>query len=312
MYNGDIQLMSEYTIKEALNFAAKKLHESGSYDADPYRTARLLLCHLTGMDSSELIASYYDMLPENMTSDFIALIERRQNGEPLQYILGEWDFYGRKFILNKDVFIPRPETEFIIEAVKKYFTIFEDLFILDLCTGSGAIGITLAAEFPKSTVIATDLSIPALNTAAVNASINKVNDRIQFVAGDATTFFRDMPIFDLVVTNPPYVPEGDYPGLQREIVHWEPDIAFLGGDDGLDFLKRILPVRPMFDEGCTPVEALLKDNGLFVTEIGWSQKKDVSNLVLTETNLEQLEVVEDYSGFPRTVVCRKAGDILLF
>lgn len=304
--------MAEYTIKDALSLAAKRLQDSGSLDVDPFRTARLLLSHLTGMDSSEIIASYYDLLPANMTTEFIELVERRENGEPLQYILGEWEFYGRKFILNKDVFIPRPETEFIIDAVKKYFTNFEELSILDLCTGSGAIGITLAAEFPKATVVATDLSIPALKTAAENARINDVIQRVSFLAGDATTIFKEGGYFDLVVTNPPYVPEGEYPGLQREIIKWEPDIAFLGGDDGLDFLRRVLPIRPVFDEGCVPVEVLLKGNGLFITEIGWSQKKDITDLVLAETNLEQLEVVEDYNGFPRTVVCRKAGEILLF
>lgn len=304
--------MPEYTIKDAISLAAKKLHESGSMDVDPHRTARMLLCHLTGMNSSELIASYDDKLPPNLASELISLVERRQNGEPLQYIIGEWDFYGRRFLLNEDVFIPRPETEFVIDAVKKYYTVYERLLILDLCTGSGAIGITLAAEFPKSFVVAADISHAALKTAASNAFLNQVDKRIQFVTGDATTMFRDEQFFDLIVTNPPYVPEGDYVGLQREIVNWEPDIAFIGGNDGLDFLRRVLPTLPVFDEGCVPIESLLKDNGLFVTEIGWSQKKDVSDLILNETNLEQMEVIEDYSGFPRTVVCRKPKDILLF
>jgi release factor glutamine methyltransferase len=304
--------MPALTIKEALSMGARKLNESGSADVDPFRTARMLLCHLTGMNTSELVASYYETLPENMETEFISLIERRQNGEPLQYILGEWDFYGRKFILNKDVFIPRPETEFIIEAAKKYFTIYEYLTILDLGTGSGAVGITLAAEFPKSTVVAVDISLSALKTAAMNSEINEVHKRMRFVNGDATTFFKKNPVFDLIVTNPPYVPEKDYVGLQREIINWEPDIAFLGGNDGLDFLKRILPIPGNDTEDCIPIESMLKENGIFITEIGWSQKSGVIDLVQCDSNLEPIEVMEDYNGFPRTVVCRKSGEILLF
>jgi release factor glutamine methyltransferase len=304
--------MPALTIKEALSMGAQKLNESDSADVDPFRTACILLCHLTGMNSSELVASYYETLPETMTSEFISLIERRQSGEPLQYILGEWDFYGRKFVLNNDVFIPRPETEFIIEAVKKYFTIYENLTILDLGTGSGAVGITLAAEFPKSTVIGVDISLSALRTAAVNSEINEVQKRVRFINGDATTFFKQEPIFDLIVTNPPYVPEKDFIGLQREIVNWEPDIAFLGGSDGLDFLKRIFPIPGLDEEDCIPIETILKENGIFITEIGWSQKKDVMDLVKDDSNLEPIEVMEDYNGFPRTIVCRKSGEILLF
>lgn len=304
--------MSMLTIKEALSIGAKKLNEGDSPDVDPFRTVSILLCHVTGMNSSELVASYYDTLPESIASEYITLIERRLNGEPLQYILGEWDFYGRKFALNKHVFIPRPETEFIIEAAKKYFTIHEYLAILDIGTGSGALGVTLAAEFPKSTVIAADISLSALRIAGMNSEINNVSSRMAFVNGDATTFFKMKPAFDLIVTNPPYVPEKDYAGLQREIVNWEPDVAFLGGNDGMDFLKRILQLQGLDDEDCVPVEAMLKENGIFITEIGWSQKKDVIDLVRNESGLEPVEVIEDYNGFPRTVVCRKSGEILLF
>lgn len=304
--------MSMITIKEALSIGAKKLNEGDSPDVDPFRTVSILLCHVTGMNSSELVASYYDTLPENITSEYITLIDRRLSGEPLQYILGEWDFYGRKFTLNKNVFIPRPETEFIIEAVKKYFTVHEYLTILDIGTGSGALGVTLAAEFPKSTVIAADISLSALRIAGMNSEINNVSNRMAFVNGDATTFFKMKPAFDLIVTNPPYVPEKDYVGLQREIVNWEPDVAFLGGNDGMDFLKRILQLQGPDDEDCVPVEAMLKENGIFITEIGWSQKKDVVDLVQNESGLEPVEVIEDYNGIPRTVVCRKSGEILLF
>jgi len=295
--------MQKVSIKEALANATRRLNDSA--DTDPRRTASLLLSHLTQKPIEKIIIQSDETLSESLLKSYYKLIERRTRGEPLQYILGEWEFYKRKFFLNPDVFIPRPETEFIIDAAKKYIDKEESLKVLDIGAGSGAIAITLAAEFAYSSVTAVEMSEPALKIALKNALSIGVADRVKFIASDSISALNPGCKFDLVVTNPPYVPEAEYGGLQKEIVCWEPIIAFLGGSDGLNFLRLLTEGGSLKNILHPPIDKFLGDKGLFITEIGWNQRDAVLKLMNRNNRLKNIDVIEDYNGIPRTLVFRK-------
>jgi len=274
-------------------------------DPAPRKTAGIILSRVTGLDEASLISKSGETIPSTQVECFNEMISRRIAGEPLQYILGEWEFFGRNFRVTQAAFIPRPETELIIESVKKYYNPDDRLKILDLGTGSGAISVTLAAEFRFSEIVAADINHESLLLARDNAELNGVLNRVSLINADGLNCFPDRSLFDLIVTNPPYVPSGDFDGLQREIVSWEPEIAFSGGDDGLDFVRRIILNQPENSIRQPVIQGLLKSEGMFFSEFGWSQADEYKRIIETADNLELIETVKDLNGIPRIVICRK-------
>lgn len=217
------------------------------------------------------------------------LLERRAAGEPLQYVLGEWDFFGRGFLLSRDTLIPRPETEGLVERALEVLRRKGPApsLALDVGTGSGAIAVTLAAEVPGARVVATDVSAGALRTARGNARRLGAASRVDFVRCDAYSALKCGGRFDVVVSNPPYVADGEWPCLPPAVRDFEPPGALLGGPDGLSVLRRL----------AAGAEGLLAPGGELWCEIGASQRAAAASLPCG--SLRFLGVFRDLPGRDR-------------
>lgn len=227
----------------------------------------------------------------------------RSQGFPLQYILGEVEFFGLIFKVDKRVFIPRPETEILVEtAINKLKDRKGELRLLDLGTGSGCIAISMAKFLPSAKITAVDISMEALSLAEENARMNSVSDRISFMQSDLLSSAAGPAkggsgaTFDLIVSNPPYIRSQEIEHLQKEL-KYEPRIALDGGCDGLDFYRRIIQDAPGF----------LKKDGLLLMEIGFSQCPKIKNFLQMSHNFEIMDIIKDYSGIERVLVAKKHG-----
>lgn len=214
---------------------------------------------------------------------------------PVQYIIGKTEFCGLEFLVNEDVLIPRPETEMLVEStlgiLKEGRRAGDELSILDLCTGSGNIAIALTKNLHDCKIVASDISKNALLTARRNAAMNGVSEDINFVESD---LFRNIEgRFDIIVSNPPYIARHEFPELQQEVLK-EPRIALDGGEDGLDFYRRIITDAP----------GHLKDNGYLIVEIGYGQLRSIENIIRGVTGMKPVEVKKDFNGIDRVVVVK--------
>jgi len=223
---------------------------------------------------------------------FRELVRRRAEGEPVAYLTGVKEFHGRRFRVDPRVLVPRPETELLLEAALPALP--ADGAALDLCTGSGALAVTLELERPGARVVATDLSAEALEVAAANAAA--LGADVEFLRGDLFEALPSPPPrFDVVVANPPYVPSGEWDGLPRE-VRREPRLALDGGPDGLRLLSRIAAEAPRF----------LVPGGLLVAEMHESHAEALPRLC-REAGFASAEARRDLAGLPRLVVARRGG-----
>ncbi|MDE6089026.1 MAG: peptide chain release factor N(5)-glutamine methyltransferase [Oscillospiraceae bacterium] len=226
-----------------------------------------------------------------------SMAQRRLSGEPLQYIFGEWEFYGMKCFVGKGVLIPRPETECLIDLVLQKFPkseYSEKLNILDLCTGSGCVALALKKMFPDAEVIGIDCSPEALAYAEKNKNYHKLD--VQFIQGDVldAAFVENFTanyfnLFDLIVSNPPYLTSQEMRTLQTEVSH-EPAMALYGGLDGLNFYRKITEIW----------KTALKFHGMLIYEIGEQQGAAVSE-ILTSQNFRNVQVTQDLAHHDRIV-----------
>jgi release factor glutamine methyltransferase len=216
------------------------------------REAVLLLSHVTGASVTEISINPERALYPSVKEAYLELIRKRVEHVPLQYLLGVWQFMGFDFIVNPAVLIPRQDTEVLVERAVN----LKPRRVLDLCTGSGCIGISIA-KLTDAEVTATDISGDALTVARQNAELNGVVERVHFIESD---LFNKVPKekFDLIISNPPYIPTGEIPGLQVEVRSYEPLSALDGGLDGLDFYRKIIPEAVDF----------LSPTGTLITEVG--------------------------------------------
>jgi len=229
------------------------------------------------------------------------MLQRRHNGEPIQYIIGFRDFMGLKFNVDKRVLIPRWETELLVEYIISRVKGFAGpLHILDLGTGSGAIAVSLAAYLPQAVVTAVDIKNDALQVAEENAKRNGVENRIEFIHGD---FFEPLDVsrykqlFDVIVSNPPYIPTQDINELMTEVRDHEPVAALDGGADGLDCYRRIAAGAWQY----------LKENGFIALEMGYDQSRSVQEIFKAKS-YHVIEVRKDLSGIDRIAVfCKRQG-----
>lgn len=237
--------------------AAEALQNAGCASAK--LDAELLLCHVLGKGRIWLIAHADDALDAVPVNTFHALLSRRLQREPVAYITGEKEFWSRSFLVCPDVLIPRPETEHLIEAVLTHFPDRQAAYrFCDIGTGSGIIGITLACEYPRAHITATDISAAPLGVAASNAERHAVLARMAFFQGDLFAALNDgMQAFDAIVSNPPYVAQHEMAALEPEL-GFEPRGALTDEADGLHYLARLVSGAP----------ALLKKNGLLIVETG--------------------------------------------
>jgi release factor glutamine methyltransferase len=231
--------------------------------------AEILVSHLTGIPRSRLLPEAAREIGD-LAGTLRSALRRRFDGEPLQYILGSWEFYGREFRLTRDTLIPRPETEGLAEAIVDAWRAEKRGAgrMLDVGTGCGAIAVTLAAELPRVTVLAVDISRGALGVARENAVRLGVAERVCFCRADGYSALKRGDRFDVVVSNPPYVSEMEWDSLPREIRGHEPAEALLAGPDGLSMIRRLVA-----DAG-----EYLKPGGRLWLEIGETQGKAVGRL----------------------------------
>jgi release factor glutamine methyltransferase len=279
------------SIAEALKEAARTLDHAGV--ADARREASSLLSHITGRDRTFLISHAEDRLDDRELRKFAAAIGRRATGEPAQYITGVQDFYGRSFRVTRDVLIPRPETELLVEAALGVMQ--AEPTVCDVGTGSGCIAVTLLCERVDACAVASDISEAALVVARENARELGVEDRISLRVSDCfAALDPNTDQFDLIVSNPPYVSAKALPGLQREVRDHEPLVALSPGGDGLSVIRRLLTEAPDF----------LRADGRLLMEIGFDQGETISDLVNPAVwTLEN--ILPDLQGIPRIVVLQR-------
>lgn len=259
------------------------------------REAGSLLSHVIAKDRTFLISHAEDNVDDADIVRFQQAVERRASGEPLQYITGVQDFYGREFRVTPDVLIPRPETELLVEAALEMIAGESAPLICDVGTGSGCIAITLLCERTDARAIAVDVSEAAIEVARDNARRHGISDRITFGISDC--FAAVEPIeFDLVVSNPPYVSTEAFAGLQREVRDHEPPVALSPGGDGLNVVRRLLRDAPAF----------LKNDGCLIMEIGFDQGHKMAGLI-DENHWHLVDIRPDLQGIPRIVLVRKRG-----
>jgi release factor glutamine methyltransferase len=233
-----VNLKTPITIEEALGEAFSRIK---SISETPNLDAQILLGHSMGVSRTWVIGHAHDVITPNVFKNFQSLISQREIGVPLPYILGWWEFYGRRFRVSEEVLIPRPETELLVEVAINYLTQNSDRqFVLDIGTGSGCIAISLAAEISPLEILATDISRNALGLAKENAVKHGVSERIHFVQMDLSTGVSAQP--DVVCANLPYIPGEQLQNL--EVANWEPSIALDGGVNGLSQIIDLLDDLP--------------------------------------------------------------------
>ena len=228
-------------------------------------------------------------LPTDLVIKFQKLMKERQRGIPTAYLIGEWEFMGRVFKLREGVLVPRPETELLVEKVLEHIPVNEPLVGLDIGTGSGCIAVTLLLERPLIRMTATDVNPKALEVALENARMHGVEDRLELLEGDLFAPVKGRR-FDLIVSNPPYIPNHLWGELPDE-VRREGRLALLGGERGWEFYERIA------QQGRT----YLREGGFLALEIGHDQGKVVKTL-LKEGGFKEVMIYRDYSGQDRVVM----------
>lgn len=280
------------SIAEAIREGTQLLRQASV--AEPRLDAGLLIAQVLGQDRTFVITHADDALTEEQADLLREWLNRRATGEPLQYITGRQEFFGLEFEVTKDVLIPRPETELLVETALKVLRRNSSPLICDVGTGSGCIAITLLHELQKTSgarAVAVDVSTQALAVAKRNSLRHGVSELIQFVAADClSALAAGSAIFDAIVSNPPYVKDGALERLQREVRDFEPRAALMAGEDGLAIIRRLL-----LDAG-----SFLKTGGHLVFEIGFDQGEAVADLI-DRNSWRLLDIHQDLHGIPRVV-----------
>lgn len=279
------------TVKEVLNAAAGRLVPSSTARRD----AELLLMRAAGRDRAWLMTRADSEVLAELTVEqaerFDAWVARRARQEPIQYIVGDQEFYGLAMKVTPGVLIPRPETEHVVEAVIAKVGRDAAVKICDVGTGSGAIAIALAKELPRAQVTAVDVSRAALEIARENAERHGVAERVRFIESDLLSAMRGER-FDLVVSNPPYVAEGEV--LEAQVRDWEPHGALFAGPTGLEVYRRLIP----------EAWEVLALGGWMMLEIGQGQRDAIAGLLSV---WDEVSFVEDLQGIPRVAIARRRG-----
>lgn len=284
--------MTKETVKivEALNWASSFLKERGREEF----AGELLLRHYSGLSRAAMLASLRDELGEKAWEAFRHAVERHGAGEPIQYIIGSEEFYGRHFTVTPAVLIPRPETEELVQntlaRLARLFLGGEKIDLADIGTGSGAISVSLKLENPGLRVTATDLSREALDVARENAA--RLGAEIEFIEGDLLRpLILQKKKMDAVISNPPYIPVTDQEWMSEVVTEHEPHLALFAGEDGLDLYRRFMEELPL----------VLKERALVGFEIGAGQGEAVAGLLKNAFPHARVDIVFDINGKDRMV-----------
>ncbi len=258
----------------------------------PKLKARLLMQFLLKKDRQYIIVNDRNNLTQSQEIKYFDLIKKLKEGIPIEYITHQREFMKLNFFVDENVLIPRPDTEILVEEIIKISKKTKPKKILDLCTGSGVIGISLAKYIDNCEVTVTDISPKAISVAKKNAIINKVEDKIIFIESD---LFTNIPNdkYDIIVSNPPYIKRDIIKNLEQQ-VRKEPNLALDGGIDGLDFYRKIIPQAYEY----------LKYNGYLCLEIGFDQREDILNLVKESQKYSEVYSLKDLYDNDRVVIAK--------
>lgn len=259
-------------------------------------TARELLSFVSKRSTAAIMGMEHDEIPQSVLEDYLRAAERVLQGEPLAYILEHWSFYGLKLTVSPDVLIPRDDTMAVVDlALEKAGEIKKPVRVLDLCTGSGCIGLALASRLATAQVVMCDVSAKAIQIAQKNIDNCDLNAKACCCLADVLQPApENLGKFDLIVSNPPYITEQEMLELQRSVREYEPHIALCGGRDGLDFYRAILK----------NYSSALMEDGYICFEFGQGQEDDVCHL-LKENGYSVLELRKDYGNIVRAVIAQK-------
>lgn len=281
------------TWQDVMREAAARLQAAGVEGA--WRDVRLLLAHALGVEPVDVILREMDDVEPAGLTAFEAAVRRRETGEPVSRIRGWREFYGRRFHITPDVLDPRPETELLVDVAIARLP--REGRVLDLGVGSGCILLSVLAERPDTHGVGVDISAAALSVARTNAEALDLAARVEMIEGGWDV--NAMGAFDLVVSNPPYIPAVEMEGLAREVINHDPHLALTPGGDGLDPYRAIL----------ARVSQLLAPGGWIGFEFGLGQSLAVSDL-MTRAGLEQVEVLRDLAGIERAAFGRRPAGAL--
>jgi release factor glutamine methyltransferase len=273
-------------LKKGSNFLKKNKIKN------PYLDTELILSKVTNKKREEVLLNSNYTLKNKDIKKFKNYLSRRYEKEPMAYILGYKHFWKSKFLTNKSVLIPRPDTELIVEETLKHLTLEKSKKILDVGTGSGCIIISLLKERPKCSATAIDISKKAINVAKINAKLHQLENKINFVNMDIDKYKSYN--YDLIISNPPYINSIDLNRLDDDIKFHEPTLALSGGSDGFRDLKKVI----------IKSRKLLKINGKLILEIGYRQKNQCSK-ILKENGYYINQITKDLSGKDRCIVSTK-------
>jgi release factor glutamine methyltransferase len=283
------------TLSETLQSTNHMLSAAGIEDADI--EAELLLCHLLRISKTQLYAERERLLNSAEAKSLQQLIQRRLLHEPTAYILRHCEFYGIGFYVDYRTFIPRPETELLVEKAIEFAHQFwgRQFTIADIGTGCGAIAISLALAFPQARIYATDVSTSALEVAEINLRLHKVGCQVELLQGN---LLEPLPRrVDMIVANLPYIKNWELETLSPEIINFEPVIALAGGEDGLDKMRQLLE----------QARGKINSGGCLLLEIGQGQGKAVSSLINSYFPQANIGLVTDLGGIDRVVVAQFIG-----
>lgn len=285
------------TLHDLVVDAGGRLGRAGIRESEARLDAEMLARLALGWDRARFLTDRHDEAPVGFREDYDRLIRRRESREPTSYIAGVREFWGLDFEVSGDVLIPRPETEFLVEEA---LVCVDEIppgdaapLVIDVGTGSGCVAVVLAHERPRLRLVATDISVAAVRVARRNAVRHGVADRMQFVCADLLDGLSATP--DVIVCNPPYVPQVVAPGLSPEVREFEPHVALFGGPDGLEKQRRLLE----------QAAGQLRPSCPLLVEFGDGQEEAVLALVAEWTCFEVVRVRKDLQDIPRTMVLRR-------
>jgi release factor glutamine methyltransferase len=288
--------VSDPTLHAAVIAARERLLRAGLSPDLASIDAEVLAREALGWDRARYLAQRSDRPPAHFERNYEHLLQRREAREPVSQILGRREFWGRDFEVSRAVLTPRPETELIVEsALVRWPTgTSEHIRVVDVGTGSGCLAVTLASEWPAASVIATDISADALAVAARNAKRHGVEARVHLIETNLLDAIEGR--FDLIVSNPPYVPEGARPVLPREVRDYEPAAALFGGPDGFRVIEALLD----------QTAARLGNDGVLIFEFGAGRDDRIQQLLRARPSLQLQEIREDLQDIPRVAIVRRA------
>ncbi len=282
-----------WTVRRILDWTTAHLTKHGS--DSPRLDAEVLLAFARNCERIRLYTNYEDEVTEPQRALMRELVQRRTKSEPVAYLVGNREFFGLDFYVDRNVLVPRPDTETLVMELVEAAQQVPSPSILDLCTGSGCIAVSAAAHCPHASFLATDISEAALAIAQKNADTNGMQAKIQFRQSDCFAEIPANSAFDIIVSNPPYIPEAEIELLEADVRQHEPRLALAGGADGLDYYRRIIQ----------EADSYLKDDGLLMLEFSPEQEASLKALLEASGKYTDVRVKADLAGRARVIISKK-------